>query len=333
MERAPLLGPGLSEDARQSLREIRRDDNDTEIIQHRVRRDVDAVVNPARYGDDPTEQMTTEELQAMITTALARDRQHLQDDQQWLRHWQDWARQTSAAEQQALLDPDRTPRATPANLVQQPAQAPLGLSQFTASNQPGLPPIHHLLLPLLIPQIAHPVPSHLIWDGGSAAGHTQQHQVRSISFSPSHRPAQQRQPSGFPSGGPPQNHGGSSTYGNADRGQVRHIHHPHHRTRFHQRQPFGGTRGGPQQHHGGGSSSFGSARRGQAQQGEVRCHCHPQAHYPSHHRQPSQPGPHAQQHGGFSGHQTRSRGGHQRPPPPTGPRQQPPGNRGNFHQG
>ncbi|KAL8802915.1 MAG: hypothetical protein Q9200_006421 [Gallowayella weberi] len=227
MARVHLIDERTPQRVRDSLRSLRMNDNDADIIRLRLREDIDAILNDVRRGPDVTEDMTTQELLLLTASNIGQDWQSLQDDLKTLRDWQEG-------------DPDRTPRASAANLAQRPPQMARGLMHPPARYHSGLTPI---LLPSSTPsesQIARSAPFQFArGQGGAAAG----------------RP-QQRQLPGLRNSGPQQYHGSNAGYGNPAR------------VAGHQRGPrFGGHRGGSQNPRGGNQSGW--AGPNNAQQGQV----------------------------------------------------------------
>lgn len=80
MELAPLMGESLSVLARQNIAIIRRDNNNPDIIRHRIASDVEATMNPWRREPSVTDDMTTDQLRAHVAQRLERERQALVDD-------------------------------------------------------------------------------------------------------------------------------------------------------------------------------------------------------------------------------------------------------------
>ncbi|KAL8814332.1 MAG: hypothetical protein Q9223_006434 [Gallowayella weberi] len=165
MARVHLIDERTPQRVRDSLRSLRMNDNDADIIRLRLREDIDAILNDVRRGPDVTEDMTTQELLLLTASNIGQDWQSLQDDLKTLRDWQEG-------------DPDRTPRASAANLAQRPPQMARGLMHPPARYHSGLTPI---LLPSSTPsesQIARSAPFQFArGQGGAAAGRPQQRQL------------------------------------------------------------------------------------------------------------------------------------------------------------
>ena len=201
MARGPLLGENLSELARQSIASIRRESNEPAIIRARVAQDVAAVLDP---WSEPavTDDVTTGALQTMVGLSILQDREGVMDDQQFSRD--------------LLEGRDRTPRATTAEILQRLPPTPNGVAQPQAdwwANGPGMTPVSHKALLLLILDIVQPAPLH--HGGHGVSGY----------------PAHQWQPNGVYTGRPPHHHGGNGGHGFMGRGrvqreQVRYIYDP-----------------------------------------------------------------------------------------------------------
>ncbi|KAL8695625.1 MAG: hypothetical protein Q9224_003286 [Gallowayella concinna] len=134
MARAHLIHEGTSQLVRDRLRDMRNIDNDADIIRHRLREHIDIMLNDVRHGPDVTEAMTSQELRALTASNIVNDRQSLQDDRETLRAWREGPQEIPTPQQRVDNDPNRTPRASTANLVRQPPQMGNGVT-----NTPAVP--------------------------------------------------------------------------------------------------------------------------------------------------------------------------------------------------
>ncbi|KAL8776426.1 MAG: hypothetical protein Q9213_008275 [Squamulea squamosa] len=125
LARGPLLGENLSGLARQSLRSIRQEASEPEIIRVRIAQDVAAVLDPWREPTIPDD-IPTGRLRDIIAMNMTVEAQSIRADQQFL--------------QDFTADLDRTPRASQANLVQQPPQVPNGMLPHSVQHAPAQPP-------------------------------------------------------------------------------------------------------------------------------------------------------------------------------------------------
>ncbi|KAL8803289.1 MAG: hypothetical protein Q9182_003247 [Xanthomendoza sp. 2 TL-2023] len=174
MDRVHLLHEGTPQRVRDSLRSLRMNDNDADVIRFRLREHIDAILNEVRRGPDVTEDMTSQELRILTASNMIQDRQSLQHDLETLRYWQEGPRHN---------DPDRTPRASAANLAQRPLQMAIGS-----------------MLP--------PAPRH--------SARSARYQFARGQGATAGRPQQPQLP-GLPNSGPQQHYGGNAGYGSAAR--------------------------------------------------------------------------------------------------------------------
>ncbi|KAL9605439.1 MAG: hypothetical protein Q9179_001351 [Wetmoreana sp. 5 TL-2023] len=210
--------------------------NDPEVIRLRIREALQAIEYPESL-EDPLDSMTSQQLETNITVNLHRNSEDL--------HQRRIAQQQSqqiAAEQLGAR------------------QVPQGTARPLNPQAPGLMPIPHHLLPLLIPQLAYPVPDHFLMGRGSSApvgrgslasrGHHGQGQVRR-NFRPRgqhpsyHHPHSQAVQYAAPTGHVPRGRGRGRDRGRYPYGPSRggYLPHPLSQTVFPQQSP---PQAGPQ---------------------------------------------------------------------------------------